>query len=205
MTHSDDNGLVLPPQVAPFQVVIIPIFIKGNNNEDIDKVAHTLGQALSKLDIRVHVDDSKHVTAGFKYNHWELKGVPLRIEIGPRDLKANSITAVLRHNSTKRTISLNSIETSIPSLLRDIQKELYIIAKQKLDSSVMQVGTQAELVSVLKNGQLALAPFCGEVKCDDTIKKSGIGKSMCIPHQQPQLEPNTPYIIQTRWICIQKC
>jgi prolyl-tRNA synthetase len=124
MSHGDDSGLRLPPNVAPIQVVIVPISI-GNWKEDVLPAARDIEQELLQLGVRVKIDDREEFTPGWKFSDWEMRGVPLRIEIGPRDIKNKQVVAVRRDSLEKEPIALDALKEHIPLVLKDIQKSLF--------------------------------------------------------------------------------
>ena len=121
MTHGDDKGLVLPPKIAPIQVVIIPIYYSKEDRENIVQKARQIKDSLSNSDIRVHLDDRDHLTPGFKFNDWEMKGIPIRIEIGPKDIAKNQVVLVRRHNQTKISIDIDALKEKILTELKTIR------------------------------------------------------------------------------------
>ena len=129
MTHSDDKGLVLPPNLAPYQVVIIPIYKDTNEHERVEKVAENLMSELRSQDIRVKYDNRDKFKPGFKFNEYELKGVPLRLAIGPKDINDGTIEIVRRDNFSKETVKQNDLVKEIKARLNEIQSTLYFNAK----------------------------------------------------------------------------
>ncbi|GAG85571.1 unnamed protein product, partial [marine sediment metagenome] len=131
MMHGDAKGLVLPPKIAPIQVVIIPILKKGADNAAVLEVAHSVKEKLSK-EMSVFVDDDETKTPGAKFYKWELKGVPMRIEIGPRDVEAGKVVIADRLGESKEAVALDEVETYVQKLLADMQKKLFEVASQKV-------------------------------------------------------------------------
>lgn len=129
MVHGDDNGLVLPPRVAAIQVVVIPVGItaqlKGEDKDKLIKKAEELVKTFTDIGIRAELDARDNVSPGWKFNHWELKGVPIRLEIGPKDLEKNQAVAVIRHNSEKRPLALDGLASTLKTLLDEIHKAMY--------------------------------------------------------------------------------
>ena len=129
MAHGDDQGLKLPPAIAPTQVVIIPIIPKNADSEKILKLANKIKEMLS--DFRVHLDDREEVSPGFKFNEWELKGVPIRLELGPKDIENNSVVVARRDiQNSKTSIPINTLDSEITSLLDSIQNEMLKVSEQ---------------------------------------------------------------------------
>jgi len=171
MTHGDDKGLVLPPKIAPIQVVIIPIYYSKEDRENIVQKARQIKDSLSNSDIRVHLDDRDHLTPGFKFNDWELKGIPIRIEIGPKDIAKNQVVLVRRHNQTKISIEMDSLTEKILSELKNIQKEMFDAAKKILDERVVRVSEYQQFKEELDNGKMIGCSWCGKQECEDKIKE----------------------------------
>ena len=171
MTHGDDKGLVLPPKIAPIQVVIIPIYYSKEDRENIVQKARQIKDSLSNSDIRVHLDDRDHLTPGFKFNDWELKGIPIRIEIGPKDIAKNQVVLVRRHNQTKISIDIDALTEKILTDLKTIQKEMFDAAKKILDERVVRVSEYQQFKEELDNGKMIGCSWCGKQECEDKIKE----------------------------------
>lgn len=169
MVHSDDKGLVIPPRVAPEQVVIIPIYY-GEKKEVIGKVER-VEKLLKDAGIRVFVDNREDKTPGWKYNEWELKGVPLRIEIGPKDVEKGSVVVVRRDNGKKEFVADGEMATKIPGLLEDIQKGLLKKAQELLQRSTTEVHDYESFKKVLeeKKGFLKCS-WCESPDCEAKVK-----------------------------------
>ncbi|MCF0112921.1 MAG: proline--tRNA ligase, partial [Bacilli bacterium] len=177
MVHGDDNGLVIPPHVAPIQVVIVPI---RQQAEGILDKCHEIAAKLKSLGIRVKIDESDK-TPGWKFAEWEMKGVPLRLELGPRDLEQGLVTLSKRYNGEKLTGSIESIEEEIPALLEQIQKEMYEKAKAFLEAHIVDVETIDELKAALEKCGYARMAYCGLSECEDAIKSlTNGGTARCI-------------------------
>lgn len=168
MAHGDDNGLVLPPALAPHQVVIVPILKKGD--ETVLPAARALRDRLRKS-VRVHLDDRAEQTAPWKFNEWEMRGVPLRIEIGPRDLAAGQVTTARRDTKQKASAPLARLESHVREILADIQAALLTRARRFRDEHTTNATDRAGLVGALKaqNG-LVLAPWCERGACELELK-----------------------------------
>ena len=171
MTHGDDKGLVLPPKIAPIQVVIIPIYYSKEDRENIVQKARQIKDSLSNSDIRVHLDDREHLTPGFKFNDWEMKGIPIRIEIGPKDIAKNQVVLVRRHNQTKISIDIDALTEKILTDLKNIQKEMFDAAKKILDERVVRVSEYQQFKEELDNGKMIDCSWCGKQECEDKIKE----------------------------------
>ena len=184
MTHGDNNGLVLPPKVAPIQVVILPI---AQHKEGVLDKAYELKARLSER-FRVKVDDSDN-SAGWKFAEYEMKGVPLRLEIGPKDIANNQCVLVRRDTREKTFCSLDNLEETIESLLEALAKGLYEKALENRKNRTYDCKTMDEIISALeKNGDgFIRAMWCGDEECEDIVKeKTGVG-SRCIPFEQEKV------------------
>jgi prolyl-tRNA synthetase len=171
MLHGDDRGLVLPPRIAPIQVVIVPILYKTGDSKAITDKANKLGELLGKSGIAVRVDSREQYTPGWKFNEWELKGVPLRIEVGPRDLEKHQATLVRRDTSAKETVNDDAVVTEVGRLLDDIQRNLLKRAKSSLDASISESKNYDQFKKMIsEHGGFIKASWCGEGDCEQTIK-----------------------------------
>ncbi|MBS3926769.1 MAG: proline--tRNA ligase [Nitrosarchaeum sp.] len=170
MVHGDDKGLVLPPKVAPIQVVIVPIYKSDDAKNIIFPKLNEIRQQLESKKIRVHVDDRNELTPGYKFNDWELKGIPLRIEIGPKDIEKQQIVLAKRYNREKINIGFNEIE-KIPTILDEIQKDMLEIAKVKSKENTINISEYSELKSKIGKGGFFIAYWCGKTECEEKIKE----------------------------------
>ncbi|WP_233358934.1 proline--tRNA ligase [Thermomonospora amylolytica] len=193
MTHGDDSGLVLPPRLAPYQVVIVPIGRK-EQGEATAAEARRLGAAIKAMGIRVHVDDNRpQLSPGFKFNDWEMRGVPVRVEIGPRDL-ANGVATLARRLPTvegqgKETIPLERVPEVMPQILADFQAFLLARAEKFRNDHTRLVDTWDEFGAQVSGGW-ALAFHCGRTECEDDIKADTAATPRCIPAEGPAEEGN---------------
>ncbi len=181
MIHSDDKGLVLPPPVARVQVVVVPIFTDANK-EQVMKSARELAKRLGKT-VRAYLDDSEAYSPGWKFHNWELLGVPLRIEIGERDIKAGKVVAVRRDTSEKCDVGLEAVENEMEKLLGEIHENLYKRAAKFLEENTHDAKTYAELKKVIegKHGGIAQAGWCGSVECEAKVKEETGAKITNMP------------------------
>ncbi len=180
MTHGDDNGLVLPPAVAPVQVVILPI---AQHKPGVLEKAAQLKERLAKF-VRVKVDDSDN-SAGWKFAEYEMKGVPLRLEIGPRDMEQNQCVLVRRDNREKTVVSLDELETRIPQLLQAVHDGLYQKALQRRESMTYTAHTFEEMKDIADNKPgLIKAMWCGDEACENRLKEEAGVTSRCMPFEQ---------------------
>ena len=166
MVHGDERGIKLPPRVAPIQTIIIPI---AQHKEGVlDKVYEIKNQLLN-AGVRVEVDASDN-SAGWKFNEYEMKGVPLRLEVGPRDIENGVITCVRRDTHEKLTIPMDNIENEVKKLLDEIQNNMYQIAKEFVEHCSVDVNSMEELVKAVDNQKVAIGYHCGDEKCEQQIK-----------------------------------
>ena len=180
MTHGDERGLRLPPKVAPIQAVILPIAAhKGGVLEACTELRDTL----KKAGFRVKLDDRDTVSPGFKFNDWELKGVPVRLEVGPRDLENGVVTVFRRDTLEKFTLPLGEISEKLGALLEEIQHTLFDQAKAFRDARTVTVNSMDELESAVNQG-FAKAMWCGDRACEDTIKEKFNASSRNMPFDQ---------------------
>jgi len=171
MVHGDDRGLVLPPRVSPIQIVIVPIYYSETDKENIVKKSKEIEQILSKRKIRTHIDIRDEFTPGYKFHDWEMKGVPLRIEIGPKDLAKDKVVLVRRDNQKKTDLSFEDIENGIHSMLNEIQQSLFERAKIFLVEKTKVVLDFEKFKSEIENGLFLNSPWCGDQKCEEKIKE----------------------------------
>ena len=184
MTHGDDNGLILPPKVAPIQVAIIPV---AQHKEGVLEKAGELKALLSEK-FRVKLDDSDNST-GWKYSQYEMKGVPLRLEIGPRDIENNSCVLVSRVSRQKTFVSLDNIVEEVEKALAAVHEELYQRALDNLSEKTSEARTYEEFLDVAENRPgFIKAMWCGDVECEEKLKdETGGVKSRCIPFVEEKL------------------
>ena len=183
MTHGDDIGLVLPPKVAPVQVVIIPIYYSDEEKQKVLKKANEIQNIFVKKNIRVHVDDREELTPGYKFHDWELRGIPLRIEIGPKDIEKNKVVLAKRYNKEKLDLSFDEINEKIESILDDIQKQMLVAAKKILEKMTRDVSNYDEFKSELEKGGFIQSPWCGKEECEAKIKEETSAEIRVIPFE----------------------
>jgi prolyl-tRNA synthetase len=172
MTHGDNKGLVLPPKIAPIQVVIIPIFKSGADSSAVTNVAKQIQEDLRKDGVRVHIDDEEGKTPGAKFFKWELKGVPLRIEIGPKDLENNQAVVVERIELAKRFIPLTSLRSEVISLLDTMQVTLLERAQARVHQMRHESNDLAEFGPQLENdGKFYQTSWCERAECEAALKE----------------------------------
>ena len=181
MTHSDDNGLVLPPNLAPIQVVIVPIFKKQDQLDALMEKLNPLADELKKLGIRVQVDASDKATPGFKFADYELKGVPLRLAMGGRDLENGTIELARRDTMTKETVSFDNIVETIQNLLKEIQDNIYQKALDFRLANTREVNTWEEFKEEIKKPGFLLCHWDGTPETEEKIKAETKATIRCIP------------------------
>ena len=181
MTHSDDKGLVLPPKLAPIQVVIIPIYYSKEDRGKIVQEAKKIQDVLTDVEIRTQLDDRDQVTPGFKFHDWELKGIPIRIEIGPKDVAKNQVVMARRYNQTKDSISIDKLSGAIAAELENIQQQMFDAAKKILDERISAVSQYEQFKAELENGKMLSCSWCGKQECEDKIKEETGAELRVIP------------------------
>ena len=215
MVHSDDQGLVLPPKVAPVQVVVVPIFTKACPLEQLQPFIDQVKKELKNAGIRCKVDGRQNQSPGWKYNHWEQKGVPLRLEVGPRDAAANMVMVVRRVDGVKASKPVAGLGAAMVQELEDIHQAMFAKASAARDAKVVQVTKWEDFVPALNDDCLILTPWCspenkeaeeqvkeksreealallGQEDEDERTATSLAAKTLCVPHVQPDLPASTP-------------
>jgi len=176
MSHGDEKGLVMPPNIAPIQVVIIPI---PGHNTALTKATEL---QLSLKDFRVKIDNKDGETAGVKFNKWELKGIPLRIEIGDRDVAVNTVIVCRRDTSEKITVNLSDLSTTIADLLKDIQEKLFAKHKKFTEDHTFKADTYDEFKKIMETSRgFISAHWCETKECEATIKEDTKATTRCLP------------------------
>ena len=187
MAHSDDNGLILPPKLAPTQVVIVPVYKDMETLDKISLVAKQIKVDLEKKNIRVKYDDRDSFRSGWKFNEYELKGIPVRITIGPRDLENNQMELCRRDTLEKQSISMNNAAEFIEKLLEDIQQNIYNKALTFREENTRTADTWEEFVDILETkGGFVSAHWDGTAETEDLIKEKTKATIRCIPFDNPQ-------------------
>ena len=187
MTHSDDEGLVLPPRIAPVQVVIVPIFKGEEQKALLDEKVHAMVASFKAAGIRVKYDDSDNQRPGWKFAEYELKGVPVRIAVGPRDLENNQVEIARRDTKEKTTVSMDGITETVAQLLLDIQSNLFNRAKKYRDEHITKVDSWDDFIATLdtKAGFVS-AHWDGTPETEDKIKEMTKATIRCIPLNNEQ-------------------
>eukprot|EP00915_Cephaloidophora_sp_WS-2016_P006515 GHVH01008796.1.p1 GENE.GHVH01008796.1~~GHVH01008796.1.p1 ORF type:complete len:705 (+),score=122.41 GHVH01008796.1:24-2138(+) len=203
MVHGDDKGLVLPPTIAKVQAVVVPIVFKEYSEEAIDKCIE-LEKVLKRAGIRAKADVRDNYTPGWKFNHWEVKGAALRIELGPRDLKTESVLVVRRDTGEKSTLKWSELEAGVTALLDQVYADMFAAAKKVQSESIVQCLSKEQVMDAVKAKKLVLVPWIDSEASEEEIKiwsasefqklvDSGEGeatggiKSLCFPMDQPAL------------------
>jgi len=217
MVHGDDTGLVLPPAIAPLQAVIVPIISKKLKVEDATPYCESILKDLVGAGIRAKLDDRVIYNPGWKYNHWEQKGVPVRIEVGPRDIENKQARVVVRYNGEKVDMMVDNLGQALQTKLDEIQNAMFAKAKETRDSHLVQVTEWKDFVPNLELNNLVLTPWCGgehqdwedwvknksreeslasrgEEGEDERCATSVAAKTLCIPFDQPELPEGTKCI-----------
>lgn len=186
MSHGDDSGLKIPPRIAPDQIVIIPISL-GNWKQEVLPKAQELEQELKKEGWRVKLDAREEFTPGWKFSEYELRGIPLRIEIGPRDIKNNQAIVVRRDTMAKESVSLDSLKIKIPQILSDIQNSMLAEARKFQAENTHEVDNYQDFKSVLESKRGFLKTFwCGNQDCEDKIKEETMATIRVVPLEQKE-------------------
>jgi prolyl-tRNA synthetase len=179
MTHGDDRGLILPPAIAPYQAVIVPIFFSDKDRPAVLSACADLCASLSRQ-FRVHFDSREQHTPGWKFHEWEMRGVPVRIEIGPRDLKNAQALISRRDTADKTTLPIQSVGDRLSALLPEIQRELLESARGFLQKHIRDVANLSGLVEAVDGGW-ARTHWCGNPACEETIRSSATASARAIP------------------------
>ena len=180
MAHGDNRGLKLPPKVAPIQVIVVPV---AQNKEGVLEKAHELYNNLNKK-FRASIDDRDNVSPGFKFNDCEMRGIPLRVEIGPRDIENGVCVLVRRDTAEKITVNLDEVEEKIAYLLEEIHNNMFNECKKRLQEKTTEAYTLDEFVKSMNENQgFIKAMWCGDEECEKKIKELTSAKSRCIPFE----------------------
>ncbi|KAB2905942.1 MAG: proline--tRNA ligase [Anaerolineae bacterium] len=197
MVHGDDKGLRLPPRLAPVQVVLVPIYKNDTEKTPVIQAADHLYKALREAGIRIHLDDRPNLSPGFKYNDWEMRGVPVRIEVGPKDVEKNTVAIARRDipgKEGKKFIPQEGLVQAVRELLVDIQSSMLRQATEFRDANIHEVvGDYDRFSEILKDGW-AQTWFCGGADCEAQIKADNQAVSRCFPLEQPHPGESGPCI-----------
>ena len=193
MTHSDDNGLVLPPKLAPIQVVIIPIYKNEDQLKVVDEKVNPIVENLKKLGISVKYDNADNKRPGFKFADYELKGVPVRLVIGARDIANNTVEVMRRDTLEKETVSLDGIEDTVVKLLDDIQSGIFNKALKHREECTYTVDTWEDFKAQIEKGGFVLAHWDGTTETEEKIKEETKATIRCIPMDSKEEEGKCIY------------
>jgi prolyl-tRNA synthetase len=186
MVHGDDNGLVLPPRLSPVHVVIVPIWKGKDPKDEILAAARTARDRLIATGLSVELDDRDNLSPGFKFNEWEMMGVPLRLELGPKDLQKGSVMSVKRPNRAKAPVPVDALEDRVRELLDEIQREMFETARARRDAATFVVDTWDEFNEKLASpGGFILAHWCGGAECERTVQEETKATIRCLAFDQP--------------------
>ncbi len=189
MTHSDDDGLVLPPRIAGTKAVIVPIWRNDDEMAQVVEAAEKLAAELRPLVGAVHVDKRDNMRPGWKYAEWERKGVPLRLEIGPRDLADEQVMMAARHDRKKQAVKFAELAAAVPAELERIQQELYDRARQRLEDALVDIDSWDDFIALYKgDGGFAMCHWCGDGACEQTIQDKTKVTIRNIPFQRDETE-----------------
>lgn len=185
MAHGDNRGLKVPPRLAPIQAVIVPIQMQ---KEGVLDKANELFTELKKQGIRIKLDDRDQYSPGYKFNDWEMRGIPVRIEMGPRDIENNKCVLVRRDTAEKIEVSLDEINTKLPELFEEIQKNMFNMVKENTERRTTVATNMEEFEKNINENQgFIKAMWCGNDECEEKIKELTAAKSRCIPDEQEKI------------------
>ena len=194
MVHSDDNGLVLPPHLAPIQVVMVPIYRKDEELEALNDKFEALAQRLRQLGIRVKYDNSENKRPGFKFADYELKGVPVRLVMGPKDLENGTVEVMRRDTLEKETRQFEGIDEYVNTLLEEIQTNIFEKAKKYRDEHIFECNNYEEFKTRVKDGGFFLCPWDGTTETEARIKEETQATIRCVPIGVDQSNPGVDMV-----------
>jgi prolyl-tRNA synthetase len=181
MVHGDDKGLILPPKISPTQVIIVPIY-KDESKEIVKQKAYDLEKKLKESNIRVYTDDRDEYTSGWKFNDWEMKGVPLRVNIGPRDIQENQIELIRRDTKERFYVKEKELVNQTLYILKKIQSDMFARAKNHLQKNIRSASSLEDLLSILDTtGGFVSCGWCGKRECEDLVKEKTTADIRIIP------------------------
>lgn len=185
MAHSDDKGLIVPPRLAPIQVVVVPLWFKDEQRAEVLSQAEKIAALLKTVGVRVKIDQ-KEGRPGEKFYEWEKKGVPLRLELGPKDLLNEKVVVARRDSGEKEDVSFSNLAIEIPKRLEEIQGALFARAKAYRDQRSVRVDTWDAFKMAIENGKFVLAHWCGEAEVEAKIKEETNATIRCLPFEAPE-------------------
>jgi prolyl-tRNA synthetase len=181
MSHSDDDGLVLPPNIAPYQVVLLPIAKTDEERAQVMRAITSIREDLQAAGVRVHVDDREDETFGTKTWRWIKKGVPVRIEVGPRDLAKEQVVIARRDSGEKNPYLLSQVETTVQQILADMQNALLAASQQRLADKSYRLDSYDAFKQQIDNGGFFYMHWCGDASCEEQIKEETKATIRCVP------------------------
>nr|MBA3889922.1 proline--tRNA ligase [Gemmatimonadaceae bacterium] len=192
MTHGDDTGIRVPPLLAPVEVVVVPIYRKDDERDRVLEAAHALVARLRDWEqrepgrLRVHLDAREGIKPGAKYYHWEMRGIPLRLELGPKDIEKNQCVLVRRDTREKRPASLDTVGEDVADLLSAMQKDMLIAARERMDRNTIRERVDyAHFREVMDgDGAFVFAGWCGSTACEQRIKEETKATIRCLPDEE---------------------
>jgi prolyl-tRNA synthetase len=188
MTHSDDQGLVLPHTVAPEQVVVVPIW-QADTQEKVLEYAESITEELEADGIRVELDDRDERNPGFKFNEWELKGVPVRFEIGPNEVDDDVVTVVHRPDGESKEVPREDIAETVRAEFDEVYAKLYAAAEENLAENVREADSRADILGTIgQHGGYVKAPWCGDEDCEAEIKDQIAAEIVMVPLNDEEAE-----------------
>ena len=200
MTHGDDKGLVLPPKVAPIQIVIVPIYKNDEGERKVMEKVNEIRELLEDKELRVHVDTRSGISPGYKFNDWELKGVPVRIEIGPKDIEKESMVIAKRIDGEKSNLKFNEIH-KITNILESIQQTMLEKAAEKAKQNTMRISNYQEFKLQIEKGGFLHSPWCGKLECEEKIKEETGADIRVIPFDSEKTDAKCIYCDQqSAWV-----
>lgn len=206
MIHGDDKGLVVPPRVAPIKAVIVPILF-DDSKEKVLHACEKLKETISKI-FSVELDDREGYTAGYKFNNWELRGIPVRIEIGPKDLQKGTCMIVRRDTGIKEAVPMDEVSSKLSAVLEEMQSDLLESARKRILEQTVMARNLPEIAAAVKNLEMVLAPWCQGAGCEERIiKEIESTKLINIPTHQPREKPTVCAVCQkkaTVWVYVGK-
>ena len=187
MTHSDDKGLVLPPKLSPFELIIIPIWKTAEEETKVRSFLEKIENSLKSVGVTYKIDDKTYVTPGWKFNEWELKGIPLRIEVGPRDVKDNQLVMVRRDRSEKVIKQLEGIGEESRTILDTIQKDMFEKASTFMADNTKKISSYEDFKEFYESeGGFAESYWCGSPECEQEVQDETKATIQVIPFEQPE-------------------
>jgi prolyl-tRNA synthetase len=181
MVHGDDKGLILPPKISPTQVIIVPIY-KDESKEIVKQKAYDLEKKLKDSNIRVYTDDRDEYTSGWKFNDWEMKGVPLRVNIGLRDIQEDQVELIRRDTKERFYVKEKELVNQTLYILQKIQSDMFARAKNHLQTNIRSASSLEELLSILDTtGGFVACSWCGKRECEDLVKEKTTADIRIIP------------------------